>query len=195
MKTEAIEEGVREVLTLTQFLKMPEIKPALEFIRGRVAQKVSPNFHHSRIQTKLPARINDFSEAARLGVAFGELRCSFGGESYVPDISFFTIDRIPVDSDGNLIEQKSTIPPDFSVEILSPGQTVAKLSARLQRLIRKGVRMGWLIQPRRDRVFVFLPDQPVRELGRGDVLSGEEVLPGFDLPVEELFGWLHLHRN
>ncbi len=183
------EDELREVLTLEQFLRLPEIKPALEFIRGRVVQKVSPNLHHSLVQLRFPQRINDFAEPAGIGLALPELRVSFEGESYVPDISFFASGRLPIEAKGRFGESVS-IPPDLSIEILSPGQTVAKLSARLGRLIRKGVRLGWLVQPRRDRVFVFRPDRPPEELGAGSVLSGEAVLPGFALPLDELFGWL-----
>ena len=53
-----------------------------------------------------------------------------------------------------------------------------------------GVRLGWLIQPRRSRVFVFRPDRPVETLELGGVLQGEDVLPGFALPLSEMFGWL-----
>ena len=184
----------REVLTLEQFLRLPEIKPALEFIKGRIEQKMSPNAQHGRIEAKLPARINDASEEARLGAAFVEVRCSFGGESYVPDISYFVWDRLPLDEDRQVIE-KVTLHPDWSIEILSPGQTVAKLTARLDRLVTKGVKLGWLIQPRKSRVFIVRPGQPVRIVELGEILDADPVLPGFALPVEELFGWLFFPRG
>jgi Uma2 family endonuclease len=181
-----------EVLTLEDFLRLPEIKPALEFIDGRIEQKMSPNLQHARIGQKLPARINEISEDAKLGLAFVEARCSFDGESYVPDISYFLWDRIPLDEEGRLAERVS-ISPDWSIEILSPGQTVAKLTARLERLVKKGVRLGWLIQPRKSRVFIVRPDQPVQIIALGEILDADPVLPGFALPVQELFGWLVIH--
>ncbi|MDB5349391.1 MAG: hypothetical protein JWN86_638 [Planctomycetota bacterium] len=178
----------QEVLTLKQFLQMPEVKPALEFIRGRMAQKVSPNLHHSVIDDGLLNAINRFARP-KIGRSFVELRCSFGGESYVPDVSFFRKERIPKDERGRYAE-KVLIPPDLSIEILSPGQTVANLSARITRCLAKGVRLGWLIQPRRSRVFVFRPGEPRLVLEIGDTLSGDDVIPGFTLPLAELFGWL-----
>ena len=179
-----------EVLTLEQFLRIPEIKPSLEFIKGRIEQKMSPNLHHSRFGTKLPKRINAVSESAKLGVAFVELRCSFGGESYVPDISYFSWNRLPLGSDRRLLDRVTT-PPDWSIEILSPGQTVSKLSARLNRLIAKGIRLGWLIQPGQSRVSIFRPGQPVGVVTTGDILDADPVLPGFRLAVADLFGWLN----
>ena len=83
-----------------------------------------------------------------------------------------------------------TIPPDLVVEILSPGQTIRNMAARLRWYVRHGVRLGWLIQPRAQRVFVFSADRPVEILEREDALTGTDVIPDFALPLAELFGWL-----
>src|SRR5262249_8450106 len=145
--------AVREVLTLEQFLELPEIKPPLEFLRGRVVQKVSPPLPHSVITTDLAPQINAFARPARLGRALTELRGSFGGESFVPDICFFARGRLPKDSRGRYADRVPAA-PDLIIEIISPGQTVEKLSARLTRCLQKGVRLGWLIQPSKQRVLV-----------------------------------------
>ena len=139
--------GPREVLNLEQFLRLPEIKPPLEFLNGRVEQKVSPNLTHGIIATEFPAAINDFTRRRRLGRAVVELRCSFGGESFVPDVSYFVRGRLPRDAKGRYLDDV-LIPPDLAIEIISPGQTVANLSARLTRCVAKGVRLAWLVQPR-----------------------------------------------
>ena len=184
----------REVFTLAQFLTLPEIKPAPEFVRGRVVQKASPNLHHSLLEYRLPARLNAFAEPAGLGLALPELRVSFGGESYVPDVSFFAAGRLPLSDEGEYGEDVF-LPPDLSIEILSPGQTVKQLTARLNRLIRKGLRLGWLIQPGRARVLVVEDGRQIQELAPGAILVGDPVLPGFTLPIDELFGWLKPARR
>jgi Uma2 family endonuclease len=52
------------------------------------------------------------------------------------------------------------------------------------------VRLAWLVRPRRSRAFVFRPGQPRQAREVGDVLPGDDVLAGFALPLEEVFGWL-----
>ena len=185
---EAVDEYPTEVFTLEQFHRFPEIKPALEFINGRIEQKMSPNLPHSLIGTEFPARINAFARP-KIGRAVVELRCSFGGESFVPDISFFRRGRLPREKSG-VYAERVLVPPDLTIEILSPGQTVAKLSARIARCLSKGVRLSWLVQVRRPRVLVFRPGQPSEELLPGQTLSGDDVIPGFTLSLDELFGWL-----
>src|SRR6266516_2096296 len=96
---------VQEGLTLEQFLKLPEEKPALEFHQGRVSQKVAPQIQHSRIQTKLPQRIDAFAEPRQLAMAFTEMRTILGGSALVPDVSVYRWERVPLTEDGELVRR------------------------------------------------------------------------------------------
>ncbi|HEV3163777.1 MAG TPA: Uma2 family endonuclease [Isosphaeraceae bacterium] len=178
-----------EVLAVNQFLRLPETKPALEFVGGRVVQKVSPKSRHSVIQTKLASRIEVFAVPRRLGQPYVELRCTFGGLSLVPDIAFIAQGRIPHDSTGKIVDDVM-LAPDLAIEILSQGQTVKELTEKLKLSLKKGVRLGWLFQPTKEQVLVFRPGARPQSLGRGDTLSGEDVLPGFTLPVAAVYDWL-----
>ncbi len=176
-------------LTLEQFLRLPEAKPALEYLQGKVVQKVSPKPTHSRLQTMLVVRIMEYAIPRGTDQLYVELRCTFGGVSIVPDLAFFLPERAPKDEHGRLVDDV-LLPPDLAIEILSPGQTLKNLGTKLARCVSHGVRLGWLIQPRRSRVFVFRPDRPVEALEPGEVLQGDDVLPEFALPLSEMFGWL-----
>jgi Uma2 family endonuclease len=77
-------------LSLEEFLKSPETKPASEYIDGRIYQKPMPQGKHRRIQTRLSATINQVGEPSKLVLALTELRCTFGGRSLVPDIAVVT---------------------------------------------------------------------------------------------------------
>lgn len=178
-----------EDLTLERFLRLPEAKPALEFIDGKVVQKVSPKRSHGTIQLTLGACILEHGRSRGLGRAYSELRCVFGGMALVPDLVFIRKGRIPKDSKGRMHEDLF-LAPDLMIEVISPGQTVKSMLARLNRSVEAGVRLGWLIQPRRKRVFVVKPGGPTTTLEAGSVLDGDDVLPDFALPIAELFGWL-----
>ena len=77
-----------KLLTLSEFLQIPETKPASEFINGNIIQKPMPKGRHSRLQAQLCATINQVTESAKIAYAFPELRCSFGDRSIVPDVPF-----------------------------------------------------------------------------------------------------------
>ena len=101
-------------LTLTEFLQIPETKPASEFIDGDIIQKPMPQGKHSTLQLDLGSSVNQVLKNKRIARAYSELRCTFGGRSIVPDISVFVWEHIPRDRDGkvsNLFE----IAPDWTI--------------------------------------------------------------------------------
>ncbi len=92
-------------LSLEEFLKKPETKPASEYIDGRVYQKPMPQGKHSTLQTRLAPAINQIGIPNRSVHAFTELRCTFGGRSLVPDITVFEWNRIPLNESGEIENQ------------------------------------------------------------------------------------------
>jgi Uma2 family endonuclease len=89
-------------VTLEEFLKLPETKPASEYINGQIIQKPMPQGEHSTIRGELVTAINAVVKPQRIARAFLGLRCTFGGRSTVPDISVFTWERIPRDRNGEI---------------------------------------------------------------------------------------------
>lgn len=87
-------------------------------------------------------------------------------------------------------EQKETfapVCPVFVAELRSRAEHVSDLHKKMQEYIDNGVRLGWLIDPFEKRVYVYRPDQPVETLDNPTSISGEPVLPGFVLSVQELW--------
>jgi Uma2 family endonuclease len=180
---------VRKTLTLEEFLELPEQKPVLEYIDGRVRAKAVPQFKHSRLTLRIADHLNRFAEPLGLGEAFPELRCTFEGRSIVPDVVFLLEDHIPA-SPGDELEGHSLRPPDIHVEIVSPDQTVRDSCEKLEHATAHGCTLDWLIHPENKTVDVYRPGVPVERLPDDGTLTGEPVLPGYRLPVAELFGWL-----
>lgn len=181
----------RATMTLEEFLRLPEEEPSLEFIDGRVEVKVSPQKKHCVIEDDLTACLNHFARPSRRGRAFGELRCTFAGRSIVTDVAFLLREHIEVDEQGEPIDETRR-PPDIHVEILSPDQAVRKSHEKLLHSTSHGCSLGWFIHPYRKTIDVYRPGREVECLGLDGVLEGEPVLPGFRLPVSEVFGWLKL---
>ena len=91
-----------KVLALEEFLKLPETKPASEYIDGQIIQKPMPQGKHSIIQGELVPAINAIVKQQKIACAFPELRCTFGDRSTVPDITVFIWNRIPCDENGEI---------------------------------------------------------------------------------------------
>jgi len=176
--------------TLSEFLQLPETKPASEYINGEIIQKPMPKGRHSRLQGKLCAAINKVAEPQKIAYAFPELRCTFGERSIVPDVAVFRWDRIPFTPDAE-VPDNFNLPPDWTIEILSPEQKPNKVLGNVLHCLEQGSRLGWFVDPDDLSILVLLPQQQPVLCHTNHVLS---VLPELDLPltVSQVFGWLKM---
>jgi Uma2 family endonuclease len=79
--------------------------------------------------------------------------------------------------------------PDLAVEVTSPAQYRPAMKAKAERYLAGGTALVWIVWPKRRQVDVWRPGdtQPSATLGDGDMLDGENVVPGFSYPVASLF--------
>lgn len=182
--------------TLEEFLARPDIdeKPYKELVDGRIEIKMSPQQKHGLIQVELGAAINQFARPRRLGLAFVELRCNYAGRSILPDVTFLRSEHLLIDEEGELTNDLLLGVPDIHVEIVSPDQSVRPQRDRLLHSAAHGTALGWLIDPYRKRVEVVRPGGTIETLPEDGQLTGDPVLPGFVLPVAEIWSWLRPGR-
>lgn len=177
-------------VTLEEFLKLPETKPASEYIDGKIIQKAIPQGKHSTIQTEQVTVINAALKPRRIARAFTELRCTFGGRSIGPDVSVFVWERIPRDENSE-IANVFQLAPDWSIEILSPEQSQTKVTKNILHCLKYETQMGWLIDPDEKTVLVYLPrEQPEIFDEPEQMLPVPSFASELQLTVGELFSWL-----
>jgi len=185
-------QTTQKKLTLADFLQLPETTPASEYINGQIFQKPMPQGKHSKLQGGLVTFINSHLETNKLGLAFPELRCNFGGRSLVPDVTIFSWNRIPVDENGE-VENAFNTYPDWTIEILSPEQNQTKVTGNILHCLQNGTSLGWLIDPAEKNILVF-PSQQQPLL----IEDPEALLPILEkgvkitLTLKDIFGWLKL---
>jgi Uma2 family endonuclease len=179
-----------KLLTLEEFLTLPETEPASEYIDGKIVQKPMPQGKHSSLQTEFSTTVNVKLKPQRIARAFSELRCTFGDRSIVPDVSVFIWDRIARDENGE-IANVFQLAPDWTIEILSPEQSQTKVTKNILHCLDHGTEMGWLIDPNERTVFVYQPKQQTLVF---DLPEQQILVPSFadqlKLTVEEVFSWL-----
>ncbi|AFZ29311.1 protein of unknown function DUF820 [Gloeocapsa sp. PCC 7428] len=180
-------------ITLAEFLKLPETKPASEYINGEIVQKPMPKGRHSRLQSKLCAAINDITEEQKIAYAFPELRCSFGDRSIVPDIAVFQWQRIPFNANGE-VPDNFELPPDWVIEILSQNQQPNKVIGNILHCLQHGCRLGWLIDADDRSILVFLPGQQPELRQDSDRLAVLAEIP-LELTTVQVFDWLKMAKS
>ncbi|NEQ96628.1 MAG: Uma2 family endonuclease [Cyanothece sp. SIO2G6] len=177
-------------LTLAEFLQLPETEPASEYIDGQIVQKPMPQGKHSLLQGELVPIINTVVKPDQIARAFPELRCSFGGRSIVPDIAVIRWERIPRDDDGSVANNFLTA-PDWTIEILSPGQNQTKVTKNILHCLNHGAELGWLIDPEEQTVLAYHPTTATAIFDQNDeILPVPEFANSLQLTVEHLFNLL-----
>ena len=172
-------------LTLEQFLELPE-EPALEYLDGAATQKMSPKGLHGALQGELYLCFELFGRERRLARAFTETRVTFAGASFVPDVIVYRWERVPSDEQGEIPEDFQE-PPDIVVEIVSPGQSLQELADRCRWYVEHVVPVSLLVHPRGRWVRIFRPGAEFGPFSGADRIDLGDLLPGFELAVDELF--------
>ena len=99
-----------------------------------------------------------------------------------PDIAFVRNERLSQVAETGHVK----IRPDLAIEIISPTDTIYQLDEKLADYRSAGIPLVWVIDPKWKTVRIQRADRSVAELFEGDSLTGEQVLPGFVVPVGEL---------
>jgi Uma2 family endonuclease len=177
-------------MTLEAFLQQPETKPASEYIDGHISQKPMPQGEHSTLQRVLTRDVDDALSPSKIAHAYPELRCTFGGRSIVPDISVFRWERIPRQPNGR-VANRFDLHPDWTIEILSPGQSQTKVIRNILHCLDHGTEMGWMIDAEESGVFAYQPNQTPRFFDQPEMLLPVPEFAGaIELTVKQLFDWL-----
>jgi Uma2 family endonuclease len=174
---------VGQRMTLDEFLVLPNDGPSLEYDDGVVTQKVAAKPVHGSFQSFIYDTLNHFARPRRLGLVLTETRFVTPNWSPVPDVIFYRRERLAV----RRPPEDFTDPPELAVEIVSPDQSLASLQRKSLRYMAVGVKVALVIAPNDGSVFEFRPDQPLRILQGDDQIDLDDILPGFEMTVRELF--------
>ncbi|UIE39845.1 Uma2 family endonuclease [Leptodesmis sichuanensis] len=178
---------LRPILELTdeQFEQICRSNPDLKFERtakGELVVVALTGGETGRRNIKLSARLETWSDAAGLGVAF-DSSTGFrlpNGAIRSPDAAWICLERWESLTPE---QRKKIVPlcPDFLVELRSPNDELEDLQAKMQEYLANGLKLGWLLDPDTQTVEIYRPDRAVEVLTNPTHLSGEDVLPGFCL--------------
>jgi Uma2 family endonuclease len=167
---------------------LPETKPALEWVNGRVLQKVSPRRKHARAQAVFASALLTWARARGCGEVGTEweFRIAPPGERrrpLVPDVAYLSYDRVPFEN-----ESESEIPrvsPDALVEVLSPGDRKADVEEKVCVYLAAGASVLFLVDTTKQIVTSI--DCSGRHAFTLDDDLRHEALPEFSMPVRQLF--------
>ena len=110
----------------------------------------------------------------------------------VPDVAYLGPERVAqLPARGSVARSRYVnVLPDLAIEVASPDQHRPEMAAKAQLFLDCGVQLVWVVWSRYRQVDIWHAGdaQPSATLGVSDSLDGEEILPGFTLPLAQLFG-------
>jgi Uma2 family endonuclease len=160
-----------------------------ELVDGVLVEKVI-GFKESAIALVLGTYLNAYAQQGDLGFVTGPdgtVRL-WKGLVRIPDVSFVSWSQLP--ERYYPTEPIPDLAPDLAVEVLSEGNTAGEMKQKVKEYFDAGVRLVWLIDPATRTATVYTSPDDSRRLTEGDVLDGGDVLPGFRLPLKQLFARL-----
>lgn len=161
--------------------------PTCELIDGVLVEKPMGT-RESLLGIEVGRLIRNFIEPDDLGVVLGAdgLLRLMPGLLRAPDVTYIPWSAFP---GGELPDDEIywSVAPVLSIEVLSPSNTDAEMDRKVRELFAAGCKLAWLIDPRSRSARVFTSPTKTKELGPDGVLDGGKVLPGFKLPLADLF--------
>ena len=178
----------QRLMTAEELLRLPDDGQRHELIAGELTTMPPSGAEHGRVAVRFTGPLSHYVAAHRLGEVFaaetGFLLARDPDTVRAPDVAFVSRERIA--AAGNVTGYWPGA-PDLAVELISPNDLYTEVDEKVATWLAHGARMVLVLNPRRRAVAVHRPGADVRHLTDDDTLAGEDVVPGWTVPVRELF--------
>ena len=177
-------------------LTMPEAAPAngacdeplYEVVDGQRKKLPPMGASQTNIANVLLGFLIPFARAQNLGRVRGEMLFNFAAvnKQRRPDVAFVSYQRWPKAEpvpDTNAWD----VVPELAVEVISPTETMVEVLAKVREYFHVGAQLVWLVLSSERLGYVYHSPTQIQVLTHADTLSGEAVVPGFQMPVATLF--------
>jgi Uma2 family endonuclease len=177
----------RKIWTDEEFMALPDDGNRYEVVNGELVAVGSAGAKHGYYVSLIHILLGAYVRSQKLGFTF-DADTSFkmkSGNRRSPDCSFFSKERLR--SLGGIPKGYIEGAPDLAIEVLSEANTVGEIHDKIVEYFENGSRLVWVIHPEEKYVLVYRQPEPAALKRPGDILEGEEVIPGFALDLSEFF--------
>jgi len=176
------------LLTAEDFAAMPTKGMRLELINGEV-HAMAPAFGDHGVATmNLSILVGQYILARKLGRVYaaetGFLLSRNPDTVRAPDFAFIQTNRLTPEAHAPMW---NPVIPDLVAEVVSSGDRLSLVADKVRMWLDAGVRLVWVVYPVGHSVVAHRPGQPEMRLAETDALDGFDVVPGFTLPISEIF--------
>jgi len=174
-----------QLITAQEFEQMKFDDAHVELVRGEIIEMTPAGGNHGEIALAIGALIRTFVTQHQLGKTYaaetGFILSHNPDTVRAPDVGFIVAAR------ARSYESFVDGTPDLAVEVVSPGDSHEEVQQKVLDYLNAGTKMIWIIQPRTRTITVHRSLKDVYTLTEDDALDGADVLPGFSVPVQDIF--------
>jgi Uma2 family endonuclease len=166
---------------------MPDDGYRYELVRGELRRAMPAGNRHGRIAVRITVPLALFVRQHGLGeVLAAETGFQLATDHVrAPDVAFVRQDRVDAVGDSEGFWPGA---PDLAIEVLSPSDRYSEVEEKVSDWLEAGTRMVVVVNPRSRSVTVFRSRSDVCVLVEPATLDGGDVVPGWNLPLAEVFG-------
>ena len=175
-----------QLLTADELWRLPDDGQRRELVRGRLLTMAPPGEEHGWLMMNLGGPLAQHVRTHGLGRVYGELGCKLETDPdtvRAPDAAFIRQARLTARPQSGYWLGA----PDLVVEVISPSDRYSEVDDKVATWLDHGTQMALVVNPRWRSVMMHQPGQPPRLLTEDDTLDGLDVVPGWPLPVRDLF--------
>jgi Uma2 family endonuclease len=177
---------VAQTITARQLSEMPGMEH-FELIEGELLPMSPPGFDHGCIVADIVSALREFVRSRKLGLVAAEAGfCVSHDPDTVrsPDVAFVRTERLPSGGVPAFFQGA----PDLAVEVISPWDRASEVIAKSRDWLRYGCTAVWVVDPGTKTATIYSDQSQAFFLSEKDDLICEELLPGFRLPLSQVFG-------
>ena len=177
------------ITTAEQLLQLPDDFGPCELVRGELIMMSPGGDCHGRVQDNIYRPLSVFVHEHKLGLVYpsdtGFVLEPDQRTVRAPDVAFVCADRASRKPSMGFFPA----PPDLAVEVRSPPDRVPDILAKIAMYLEVGVQVVWDVDPVSKTVAIYRPESASKLLHSGDTLTEERLLPGFAIPLKDIFPW------
>ena len=173
--------SIPTTMTLEEFLKHDV--EGYEYVTGELVPMAPPSREHGEISVNVIRYLDAHVYGNKLGRLYtAETTFQVGERTAKPDVAFVATAQLTGDKTKGF-----SIPPDLAIEVVSPSDVQSRVVEKALAYLDAGTRLVWVLEPVSKTVTVYRSETDIEMLTREDMLTGEDVVPGFTCLVAHLF--------